>query len=140
MIAQTLTATKVLVLSAVVVLALAACQKYGEQKRAGILNDTVRFYNSAIRWGDFAGAASAIRPRDGEPVTVDHSHLTGVRVLSNDYRLNSASPEALEAEMVAVFKYQLPDSASVRTATQQADWWYDEKLERWFLDGTKMPF
>lgn len=140
MIAKTLSATRILLIGAVIALGLAGCQKYGEQKRAGLLEDTVRFYNSAIRWSDFAGAASAIRPREGEAVAVDHSHLTGVRVTSNDYRINAASPDALEAEMVAVFKYQMPDSASVRTATQRATWWYDEKLERWFLDGTKMPF
>lgn len=132
--------TAYLVTTVVVASLATACQKYDEQKRASLLNDTVRFYTSAIRWGDFEGAASAIRPLEGDPLAVDTTHLKGVRVLSNDYRLTAASEDANEAEMVAVFTYQLSDSASVKTVNQRATWWYDDQAQRWFLDGTKMPF
>ena len=132
--------TAYLVTTVVVASLATACQKYDEQKRASLLNDTVRFYTNAIRWGDFEGAASAIRPLEGDPLAVDTTHLKGVRVLSNDYRLTAASEDANEAEMVAVFTYQLSDSASVKTVNQRATWWYDDQAQRWFLDGTKMPF
>lgn len=119
---------------------LVGCQEYTDKKRAGLLNDTVRMYASSIRWGNFESAASAIRPRDGDPVPISVAHLKGVRVLSNDYQILAAAPDSPQAQMYATFTWQPASSASVRTTSQQATWWFDEQTQRWFLDGTSMPF
>ncbi len=132
--------TATLLVAAALASLVTACQKYHDQKRVNLLDETVRFYTSAIRWGDFEAAASAIRPREGDPLPVAYAYLKGVRVMSSDYRINATSEDAVEAEMVAVFTYQLEDSASVMTANQRALWWYDNDTQRWYLDGTKMPF
>ena len=129
-----------LLATAVVFASLGGCQKYQEEKRSGLLNDTVRFYTSAIRWSDFPAAASALRPRESTAEPVDLARLQGIRVMSNDYRINAVSSDSLEAEMVAVFTYQLPNSASVKTTTQSVTWWFDEEAQSWFIDGSLPKF
>ena len=42
--------------------------------------------------------------------------------------------------MVATLDYQLPSSASVRRIKQRATWWYDAKIENWYLDGDLPKF
>ena len=140
MLAQNKRSVISLVASLILAALLTGCQQYTEKKRAGLLSDTVRYYTSAIRWSDFQGAASAIRPRSQDPVPISVSHLDGVRVLSNDYRLVAASPDALEAQMYATFTWQPVHSAVVRTTNQQATWWFDELTQQWYLDATQMPF
>ena len=129
-----------LLMSVLLALVLSGCEQYGEKKRANALNDSVKYYTAAIRWGNFESAASAIRPRNGNPVPISVDHLKGVRVLSNDYQILASSPEASEAQMYATFTWQPADSASVQTTNQQATWWFDDQTQRWYLDATAMPF
>ncbi|MCP5152473.1 MAG: hypothetical protein H6983_03810 [Ectothiorhodospiraceae bacterium] len=126
-----------------VVLALAtlgACASMESKEKMVRLEETVKVYTSAVRWGDFGTAASLVKPRDAAAAPVDGARLEGVRVMSHDYRIEAPDAEASEAWMTARFEYSAPSSARVRTVTQRAMWYWDEASGAWYLDGSLPEF
>lgn len=121
--------------AAAAALPFAGCASYERQSRTVRLEESVQLYAKAVRWSDFEQASAFLLPRDGKLPTTDPALLKAVRVVSDDFRIGAASPEATEATMVATFKYQFVDSAVVRTVVQNATWWFDAGTNSWFIDG-----
>lgn len=120
--------------------ALGACASMESKEKMVRLEETVKVYASAVRWGDFPTAASLVRPRETTAAPADGARFEGVRVMSHDYRIEAADAEAAEAWMTARFEYSAPSSARVRTVTQRARWYWDEASGGWFLDGSLPEF
>ena len=125
-------------LSALALVALSGCAAIETKKRSQTLNDRVRSYTKAIRWGDFDIAQRFLRPREGPAVQVDTEYLRGLKVTHYDYHINAPDPEAKEAEMTASFDYQQLGTATIRRLKQTAIWWYSDEHETWYLDA-KLP-
>ena len=119
---------------------LVGCAAIETKARSQKLTDQVKAYTKAIRWGDFDIATRFLKHRNGKPARTEAGSLQGIRVTHYDYSIQADRPEAEEAEMVATFDYQLPSSASVRRIKQRATWWYDAKIENWYLDGDLPKF
>ena len=104
------------------------------------LDQAVRSYIRAIRWGDLGAAASYIRPREGEVEPPDLSELEGLRVTHYDYAIDSKYEGDPEALMTVAFDYYFEDTLSVKKVYQQAVWWWDAEVENWFMDGNLPEF
>lgn len=112
--------------------------EYKEQTKK--LDQAVRSYIHAVRWGDLGAAASYIRPREGKLEVPDLKALKGLRVTHYDYAIDSKAEGDTEALMTAAFDYYFEDTLSVKKATQQAIWWWDPSVENWFMDGELPDF
>ena len=122
---------------------LSGCQlvdAYKNERRSQALENTVKLYIKAVRWGDFAGAAGLIRARDGSEPEIDLAALADVRVVKSDHTLAAGAPEDTEATMYATFEYYRDEITVVRTVSQQGTWWYVAPEDRWYFDGTLPKF
>ena len=119
---------------------IAGCATIENKARSQKLQDQVKAYTKAIRWGDYDIATRFLKHQNGEPASTNANALKGVRVTHYDYSIDAGGPEAVVANMIATFDYQLPASVSVRQLKQRATWWYDDKAETWFMDGSLPKF
>jgi hypothetical protein len=118
----------------------AGCADLQHKDQTKKLDQAVRSYIHAVRWGDLGAAASYIRPREGVVDPPDLSKLKGLRVTHYDYAINSEAKGDPEALMTAAFDYYFEDTLSVKKAYQQVLWWWDPETENWFMDGELPEF
>jgi hypothetical protein len=119
---------------------LGGCADLQQKDKTKKLDQGVRAYIHAVRWGDLGAAASFIRPREGTLEPPDLSKLKGLRVTHYDYAIDAKSEGATDALMTAAFDYYFEDTLSVKKAYQQAVWWWDPEVENWFMDGALPDF
>lgn len=118
----------------------AGCANLQHKDRHKKLDQAVRSYIHAVRWGDLGAAASFIRPREGKMDPPDLSKLEGLKVTHYDYAIDAATEEAEEALMTTKFDYYFEDTLSVKSVYQQVTWWWDPEVENWFMDGELPEF
>lgn len=119
---------------------LPGCADMQYQDQTKKLDQAVRSYIRAVRWGDLGAAASYIRPREGTIEPPDLSKYKGLRVTRYDYAIDSKEQGSPEALMTVSFDYYFEDTLSVKKVYQQAIWWWDPQVENWFMDGTLPEF
>ena len=119
---------------------LGGCADLESKDQTKKLDQAVRSYIRAVRWGDLGAAASYIRPREGTVEPPDLSKLEGLRVTNYDYAIDSRAEGELEALMTVSFDYYFVDRLSVKKVYQQAIWWWDPGVENWFMDGALPDF
>lgn len=119
---------------------LGGCADLQSKDQTKKLDQAVRAYIHAVRWGDLGAAASFIRAREGTLPPPDLSALKGLRVTHYDYAIDSKAEGDTEALMTAAFDYYFEDTLSVKKAYQQVVWWWDPKVENWFMDGELPDF
>lgn len=120
--------------------ALGGCADLQHKDQTKKLDQAVRSYIRAIRWGDLGAAASYIRPREGTVKPPDLSKLKGLRVTRYDFAIDSEEQGSPEALMTVSFDYYFEDTLSVKKVYQQAMWWWDPEVENWFMDGSLPEF
>lgn len=116
------------------------CADLQHKEQTKKLDEAVRAYIHAVRWGDLGAAASFIRAREGLADPPDLSKLKGLHVTNYDYAIDSAKQGHPEALMTVKFDYYFEDTLSVKDVYQQATWWWDPEVENWFLDGELPEF
>ena len=105
------------------------------------LDQAVRSYIHAVRWGDLGAAASYIRPREGKLKVPDLKEFKGSACHRTTTTPSTPRPKATpEALMTAAFDYYFEDTLSVKKATQQVIWWWDPSVQNWFMDGELPDF
>jgi hypothetical protein len=119
---------------------LGGCADLQSKDQTKKLDQAVRAYIHAVRWGDLGAAASFIRAREGTLPAPNLSDLKGLRVTHYDYAIDAKHEGDTEALMTAAFDYYFEDTLSVKKAYQQAVWWWDPKVENWFMDGELPDF
>ncbi len=119
---------------------LAGCADLQQKDQTKKLDEGVRAYIHAIRWGDMGAAASFIRPREGTVEPPDLSKLKDLHVTNFDYAIDSKTEGDPEALMTVKFDYYFEDTLIVKDVYQQAVWWWDPEIENWFMDGELPEF
>lgn len=119
---------------------LTGCADLQHKDQTKKLDQAVRSYIHAVRWGDLGAAASYIRPREGKVDPPDLSELKGLKVTHYDYAIDSPARGAPEALMTVKFDYYFEDTLSVKSVYQQVVWWWDPDVENWFMDGELPAF
>lgn len=116
------------------------CASLSARDRADRLEQAMRAYDKAIRWGEFAAAESVVRPRTPPENPVTPADLDGIRVTSFKYVLQQPAPDAPEeVNAVAAIDAYRVNSGVVFSVTQRQRWYFDEESKSWFLDGTLPP-
>jgi len=119
---------------------LTGCADLEKKDQTKKLDQSVRAYIHAVRWGDLGAAASFIRPREGTVKPPDLSKLKGLHVTHYDYAIDSEAEGNPEALMTVKFNYYFEDTLIVRDVYQQVTWWWDPEVENWFMDGELPKF
>lgn len=116
------------------------CADLQHKEQTKKLDEVIRAYLHAVRWGDLGAAASFIRPREGLTEPPDLSKLKGLHVTHFDYAIDSEAQGHPEALMTAKFDYYFEDTLTVKNVYQQVTWWWDPEVENWFMDGELPEF
>lgn len=126
----------VLVYVALIAGLFSGCAELQHQDQTKKLDQAVRAYIHAVRWGDMGAAASFIRPREGSVEPPDLSEFKGLRVTHYDGpAIDSKVKGHPEALMTVAFDYYFEETLSVKKVYQQAVWWWDPDVENWFMEG-----
>lgn len=116
-------------------LGLVACALH-DAARTMDFDLALRNYGSALRWAYYDTAASAIRPRPGDPAPPACVPRADLRVSSFQPRDVQFGEKLDEAQVRAVIDYVEVDTGVVRQASEPQTWWYDDKAKRWYVaDG-----
>lgn len=118
---------------------LAGCEGMKQKDQASRLDQSLRAYAGAIRWGNFDTAAAFAVPRGGAN-TVNPASLDGTKVTGYVVRINSVNADADEASVHLSFTYYDETRATVGTINQDAMWYLDEKRKSWLMDGSLPRF
>ncbi len=136
-----------LLLIFIFVVAGSGCAKIQATKRADKFKSTLDTYSALLRWGKYKQAGTHIKMREGEPKQLDLEYLKHIHVTRYDVVQQVASVEneeegkgPTEIAMIAEIDYYHDDDLRVHSFEHQQLWWYDEELERWFLEGDLPDF
>jgi hypothetical protein len=104
------------------------------------LEDTLRSYETAIRWSDF-DAASRFQAADAAPQpTVDYDRLADVKVTAYEVRESGVSEDKSEATQTVGIEYYDVNTMRQFSVIDRQTWTYDEKRKRWLLKSGLPPF
>ena len=124
-----------ILLAAALALPLAGCEGMKRQEHGVRLNDSLRAYTEAVRWGNLDAAALFAVPRTGPAPPPDPSTLVGLKVTGFSVRINRIDESAEEADIAISFTYYHEDRGSIRNLEQRADWYWDDARGGWLMDG-----
>lgn len=116
-----------------VILALAGCANQGRQQD---LQDTLRNYESVIRWSEWDGAANFLAPEylAENPITaLDMDRLRLFRV--TQYRVRASTPVDEGNGLLQTVEIRAFNRAQAveRVFMDRQEWRWDEELGRWWL-------
>ena len=113
-------------------LLLSGCQSLEQKKQNILLTQTLRTYESTIRWGDLRKAYSFLKPELAAttevPSGLENIRVTGYEVISPPVSLSEDN-----ATQVAYIKYVRKDQQMEKTITDQQLWEFNPEEKRWYL-------
>jgi len=127
-------------LLAAAALLLAGCEGIKNKEQASRLDDSLRAYTEAVRWGNFETAAVFAVPRAGRAPAPDPATLIGLKVTGYSVRIDRVSADASDADVAVGFTYYHEDRGSIRDVEQRATWYFDERRGTWLMDGALPEF
>jgi len=118
-------------------LLLSGCTRLEHKKQNELLTQTLRSYESTLRWGDLRKAYSFLKPEQAAktevPSGLENIQVTGYEIISPPVSLSDDN-----AMQVAHIKYVRKDQQMEKTITDQQLWEYDQEEKRWYL-ASKVP-
>jgi hypothetical protein len=129
-----------LVLGLVSIMLLINCSTMAEQERYVKLQRSVERYASDIRWGRYDAAASYIARKESQPINVDVGRFEDIRVTGYDMAPGDLSSDTEKASITVTFTYYDTSSGRLQTLADVQHWWYNDSVNRWFLDGDLPDF
>lgn len=118
-----------------VLLLQTACGTSGEQRKLETLDDAIKNYAYALRWGRIDDALAYHINEDGVRPEIDTSVMDSVRVTSFRITLRELDSEQTEAMVEGEMSYYLEQSGTLRDIEYRQRWWYQPDSKKWFLDS-----
>ena len=118
---------------------LSGCETIGEKKRTAKLENTLRAYESALRWSYFDLARNMALPKK-DALEKPIPNLENIRVTSYEVTQPPVMVDPDTAVQMAEIRYVRKDSQVVREVRDRQIWRYDEENKRWGLDSEIPPF
>jgi len=123
--------TTLLAVLIITLLSAAGCESYATRKQANALSDTLRSYETAIRWGMFdhayrmriSGAVNGTPPPD----------LRNIRVTAYEVLSPPTLVDPDTAVQTVGIEYVLKDSQSLHKLIDEQMWRYDREHKTWRL-------
>ncbi|HEY0178274.1 MAG TPA: hypothetical protein VGC30_01435 [Dokdonella sp.] len=112
---------------------LAACAT--TRSKQNLLDDTLRAYASAVRWGDLAQAQAFLDPKLREqraPSALDLARFKQVRVTAYEEQPRTPVGDDEVSQVVEIGLVNV-NTQTARSIVDRQLWRYDEKDKRWWL-------
>lgn len=129
------------------ILAASGCAKIQATRRADQFKSTLDSYSALLRWGKYKQAGNYINMREGVPRQPDLQYLKHIHVTRYDVVQQIATVDneeegkgPTEIAVAAEIDFYHDNDLRVKNIDYQQLWWYDDKLEKWYLDGDLPDF
>ena len=119
---------------------LAGCAGLARKERADELDQALKAYNLALRWGRYEDAARFCAPVDGQAQVIDEDFLGNIRVTAVEEKGKVIAEDGIEATTTIEYQFYHEYEGRVSKVLDHQTWRYDEKTERWRLDGNLPDF
>jgi hypothetical protein len=114
---------------------LAGCARMARVDRDVALEDALRRYAAALRWGHADAAKGFLRARDGQPLAGPEAFRDDLRVAEYRVTAREPGPDGNTVTVRAALEYYLVSRNVLRRAEDVQHWWYDADARRWYLEG-----
>jgi len=125
--------TRTAIILAVALALLVGCKSIGEHKQADALQEVLRNYEAAIRWGSLAQTRAFLTPEQRD--TASFEVPKDLRVTHYEVVQGPAMLGRDRAVQTAIVQYVFEDSQVVRELTDSQLWIYDTAGEAWYLSS-----
>ena len=102
-----------------------------------VLDDSLKVYSAAIRWGDFHGATKFFK-NPALVNKVDFNKLKSIKVTSYNVVQTSMSNSGSQLNQIVIIRFYDSNDGREREITDKQLWEYNEERELWLLI-TPMP-
>ena len=110
-----------------------------KKNQASRLDQSIRAYVGAIRWGNFETAVAFAVPRAGAQA-VNPASFDGIKVTGYTVRIKSVSEAVDEADVHLSFSYYDDAQGTVGSIDQDATWYLDRERKSWLMDDVLPRF
>lgn len=117
-------------LALLIVLAGPGCGPVKDDAKRNALDNTLRSYRQAIRWGQFPAAAGFIGPDGGAEIDLSNIRVTGYEVIQQGV----IGPDDSAVQLVQI-DYVLEDRQRLEQLIDRQLWRYDEQSGAWWLES-----
>jgi hypothetical protein len=125
----------VLLLTAIL---LQACAAIDDSKKTISLDQSLYFYESAMRWADFT-AANSLRKYEGEPApATDPDKLKRIKITGYDVLNTVPSDDESSVYITVKISYYDEDILKLTSVTDNQVWRYDAEHDSWHIT-TPLP-
>lgn len=121
-----------------VALAISACASVDDSKKRITLDNALRQYERAIRWGEYQAADSLRRSPAGSSVNRDH--LRSIRVTAYDTVAIKESADGSGAQVDVQIRYYNEYTMKELDIIDQQSWEYDAGGKAWYITSPMPAF
>ena len=128
-----------LVTALLATLLLSACGIVEKEQKSQSLHNATRYYEYAIRWGDYDKASSMLGTeglsRSPAPESLEKFRVTSYKLLDS-----SLSEDGLVLNQVIDIHYYNEDNLRERNLIDRQKWVYDQEADFWYLESPLPSF
>lgn len=121
------------------VLLLSACGTIEKEQKSQSLHNSTRFYEYALRWGDYE-KANGMRSPEGLMASPAPESLEKFRITSYTLIDSYLSDDGLVLNQIVELRYYNEENLYERSITDRQKWVYDEEAEVWYLESPMPAF
>ncbi|MGD2138647.1 MAG: hypothetical protein PVJ66_10290 [Gammaproteobacteria bacterium] len=119
---------------------LPACAAVDDSKKNITFDKASRYYENALRWGNYEAAALIRRRPDGSAATVNPAALKHIKVTAYEVTGSELSPDHSTIRQDVLIHYYNQDHMTEHTVIDHQTWQYDPDLKTWFLTSPLPAF
>ena len=123
-----------------ILLSQLGCANSGGQRKLETLDDAIRNYSYALRWGRIDDAVAYHSNEEGSRAEIDVTIMKSIRVTGFATKARIINPEQTEATVTSELTYYNDQYATLRTMEYTQHWWYEPDTKKWYLDSEFPPF
>ena len=117
---------------------LQACAAIDDSKKSISLDQSLYFYESAMRWADFE-SANSLRRYAGDPAPATNpAKLKRIKVTGYEVLNTVPSDDDTKVFITVKISYYDQDNLKVRSLTDNQVWQYDKQQNAWYV-STPLP-
>ena len=117
---------------------LQACAAIDDSKKTISLDQSLYFYESAMRWADFTAANSLRRYKGAPAPATDPAKLKRIKITGYDVLNSVPSDDESSVYITVKISYYDEDNLKLTSVTDNQVWQYDAEKDTWHIT-TPLP-
>ena len=119
---------------------LVSCNTFKAREQTTSLDDSITYYNVALRWAMYKEAYSYHYSPDGKQPPAKLDNLEQISVTGIEVTEKKINTEYNEAHVETVVTYFFQTEGSIKKIKLNQRWWFNEKFKKWFIDNAFPEF